>query len=43
MRIEIDSEPYLINNNNGVLSPFVEGVDTVDENTLLGTLINING
>lgn len=48
LRIEIDSEPYLIKNINDVLVPF----DDIDDETpedeyndevLLGTLINING
>lgn len=46
LRIEIDSEPYLIKNVNGVLTPFDDidpTTDIVDDETLLGTLINING
>ena len=49
-RIEIDSQPYLIKSENGVLVPFDDIVtetdlsqDTYNKNVLLGTLINING
>ena len=50
LRIEINSQPYLIKNVNGELiplddidSPDIEGrdVDEVDEETLLGTLVKI--
>ena len=46
LRIEIDSNPYLIKNVNGVLTPFDDidpTTDIVNDETLLGTLINING
>lgn len=46
LRIEIDSEPYLIKNVGGTLLPFDDidpTNDVVDDETLLGTLINING
>lgn len=42
LRIEINSDPYLIKNENGILTPLEEG-EQVNENTLLGTLINICG
>ena len=46
LRIEIDSQPYLIKNINDTLVPFDDidpTEDVVDSETLLGTLINING
>ena len=46
LRIEINSEPYLIKNINDTLVPFDDidpTEDVVDSETLLGTLINING
>lgn len=42
LRIEVDSDPYLIKNENGILTPLKDN-QPVDENTLLGTLINICG
>ena len=44
LRIQIDSEPYLIKNVNGTLVPFDDidpTEDRVDDDTLLGTLIEI--
>lgn len=46
LKIEINSEPYLIKNVEGVLTPFDDIAptnDKVNEETLLGTLINIGG
>ena len=46
LRIEIDSDPYLIKNVNGKLLPLDDippTADTVDSETILGTLLNING
>lgn len=48
LRIEIDSEPYLIKNINDVLIPFDDiddetSEDQYNDDVLLGTLINING
>ena len=48
LRIEIDSEPYLIKNINDVLVPFDDiddetPEDQYNDDVLLGTLINING
>lgn len=44
LRIQINSEPYLIKNVNGVLTPLddiLPEVDDVNEETLLGTLIQL--
>lgn len=43
LRITIDSDPYLIKNENGSLVPFDDKTDTPSDDLLLGTLINING
>lgn len=46
LRIQIDSPPYLIKNEGGVLTPLDDEApttDIVDEDTLLGTLIDIGG
>lgn len=48
LRIQINSEPYLIKNIGGELYPLddindANGVQTVDGETLLGTLVNIGG
>lgn len=40
LRIEIDSPPYLIKDDNGVLSPLGDD-QAPDENTLLGSLVTI--
>lgn len=46
LKLEINSQPYLIKNVGGVLTPFDDidpTQDKVDDETLLGTLVDING
>lgn len=43
LRIQIEDQPYLIKNTNGILQPLESSDSTEDRELLLGTLIDIGG